>query len=125
MTPRKPRSPDAITQREAAEILGTGTSHVKRLLDTGVLTKASGQSWPLSRRQAEEHLANPKPTKWVTGTEAAAILGISKSRTSQIADKGLLPFEVGANGRRRYRRTQVEVISRARQIRWHPVAPVE
>lgn len=125
MTPRKPRTADAINLREAAELLGATTEHVKRLIDAGVLTRTPGQRWSMSRQQVQEHLANPEPSKWISDTEAAAILQISKSRTSQIADKGFLPFEIGTNGRRRYRRNQIEVISRARQIRWHPTEPPE
>lgn len=119
VTPSKPVNADAITQAEAAEILGLKLSVVGRLIRNGVLARIPHQFPSMSRRQVEEHLTNPKPTVWITLTEAAAILDVSKTRAGQIADKGLLPFEIGPNGRRRYRRQQVEVISRARQIRWH------
>ena len=38
-----------------------------------------------------------------------------------ILGASLLPWEYATSGRRRYRRSQVEVISHARQIKWHPV----
>lgn len=77
----------------------------------------------MSRRLVEEHLQNPPVSEWVSLTEAAEILALSKSRAGQLADNGLLPFETGPNGRRRFRRQQVEVISRARQVRWHSDGP--
>ena len=69
----------------------------------------------------EAEARNPHQSEWITGTEAAAILGISKTRVWQLALKDLLPWEFADNGRRRYRRAQIEVISRSRQIKWHPV----
>lgn len=123
MTPRKPDNQDAISQTQAAAILGLTVHQVARLVRKGISERIPNQHPSLSRHQVEEHLASPKPAEWVTTTEAAEILGISKSRTGQIAGKGLLPFEVGPNGRRRFRRQQVEVISRARQVRWHSDGP--
>ena len=123
MTARTPPNPDAIGHSEAAEILGLTTGQIGRLIRDGVLHRVEGQHPTLSRAEVEEHARNPQPTKWVTGTEAARILGLSKTRVGQISNKGLLPFETTASGRRRYRRTQLEVISRARQIRWHAVGP--
>lgn len=66
-------------------------------------------------------LAGVSEPDWITGTEAAKILEISKTRVWQLALKDLLPWEFADNGRRKYRRSQIEVISRARQIRWHPI----
>lgn len=121
MTPRKPVNPDAITQPEAANILGAPISTVQRLIRHGVLHRVPGQFPSLSKTEVEERLRNPQPSEWVTGNEAARILGLSKTRVWQLALKDLLPWEYAASGRRRYRRAQIEVISRARQIRWHPV----
>ena len=79
-----------------------------------------GQYPTLSKTEAEEQLRNPRQSEWIKGIEAADILGISKTRVGQLALKDLLPWELSGR-RRRYRRSQIEVISRARQIRWHPV----
>lgn len=117
----KTSNPDAITQPEAAEILGVPMSTVKRLICHGVLHRVPGQYPSLSKAEVEERARNPQPSEWVTGIEAARILGLAKTRVGQLALKDLLPFEYAVNGRRRYRRSQIEVISRARQIRWHPV----
>lgn len=121
MAPRKPVNSDAITQSEAAKILGVPISTVERLIRHGILHRVAGQFPSMSKTEVEEHARNPQPSEWVTGTEAAHILGLSKTRVWQLALKDLLPFEYAASGRRRYRRAQIEVISRARQIRWHPV----
>ena len=123
MTPRKPANPDAITQPEAAKILGVPTSSVARLIRHGALHRVPGQFPSLSKTEVEERARNPKPSEWVTGTEAAHILGLSRTRVWQLALKDLLPWEYATNGRRRYRRSQIEVISRARQLTWHPVEP--
>ncbi len=121
MTPRKHISPDAITQGQAATILGQSIGRVQGLIKSGVLTRTPNRQRSLSRSQVEDQLANPKQPEWINAQAASAILGISKTRTGQLADKGFLPFDVGHSGSRRYRRQQIEIISRARQIRWHPM----
>lgn len=121
VTPRKPANPDAISRPEAANILGVPMSVVKILIRQGVLHRVPGQFPSLSKAQVEERARNPQSSEWVTGTEAAHILGLSTTRVWQLALKDRLPFEYATSGRRRYRRAQIEVISRARQIRWHPV----
>jgi hypothetical protein len=121
MTPRKPGNPDAITHAEAAAILGVHKGSVRRLIRDGILHRVPGQHPTLSKTEAEEQVRNPQQSEWITGTEAAEILDISKTRVWQLALKDLLPWELADNGRRRYRRSQIEVISRARQIKWHPI----
>ena len=121
MTSRKPLNPDAITREEAARILGVKYGTVSRLIDAGILHRVPGQHPSLSRAEVEGQADHPHRSEWITGTEAASILGISKTRVWQLALKDLLPWEFADNGRRRYRRAQIEVISRARQLRWHPV----
>ena len=123
MTAKKPPNLDAMSHREAAEMLGTSVKQIPKLIRDGLLHRVEGQYPSLSRGQVEEQARNPRPTEWVNVTEAAQILSLSKTRVGQISNKGLLPFETTGSGRRRYRRTQVEVISRARQIRWHPAGP--
>ena len=133
MTARKPPNPDAMTHREAAEILGMSVTQIPKLIRDGLLDRVEGQFPSLSRTQVEEQARNPRLTEWVNVTVnvtvAALILGLSKTRVGQISNKDLLPFEITASGRRRFRRTQIEVISRARQVRWHaaglPVADKE
>lgn len=120
MTPRKLGTEDAISHADAAKILGINPTSIPRLVRTGELKRQEHQLPSLSRTQVEQYLADQQTAGWITATEAAAILGISKTRTGQIAAKGLLPFDIGPNGRRRYRRGQIEGISRARQVRWHP-----
>lgn len=121
MTPRKPFNPDAISHIEAAQILGVTVKGVQRLLRDGALHRVPDQHPSLSRVEVEQEARDPHQSVWINGPEAAAILGISKTRVWQLALKDLLPWEFGVNGRRRYRRSQIEVISRSRQIRWHPV----
>ena len=123
MTAKKPTNPDAMTRHEAAEILGVSIAQIPKLIRDGLLDRVKGQHPSLSRAQVEEQARNPRPTEWVNVTEAALILDLSRTRVGQMSDKDLLPFEIAVSGRRRFRRTQVEVISRARQIRWHPTGP--
>ena len=129
MTARKPPNPDAMTHREAAEMLGVSVTQIPKLIRDGLLDRVEGQFPSLARTQVEEQARNPRLAEWVNVTEAAQILGLSKTRVGQISNKDLLPFEITASGRRRFRRAQIEVISRARQVRWHaaglPVADKE
>lgn len=121
MTPRQPFNPDAITQLEAAEILGVKPGTVRRLLREGVLHRVKGQHPILSKAEVEQEARNPHKSEWITGSEAARILGISTTRVWQLALKDRLPWELAENGRRKYRRSQIEVVSNARQMTWHPV----
>lgn len=118
-----------MTHREAAEMLGTSVVQIPKLIRDGLLDRVKGQYPTLSRAQVEEQARNPRETEWVTVTVAAQILGLSKTRVGQLSNQGFLPFDITASGRRRFRRAQIEVISRARQIRWHhaglPVAGKE
>ena len=121
MKPRKPVNPDAITHAEAAQILGVKLGTVPRLIRDGALHRVPGQHPSLSKSEVEEQARCPCESQWISGTEAARMLGISRIRVWQLALKDLLLWEYATSGRRRYRRSQVEVISHARQIRWHPV----
>jgi predicted site-specific integrase-resolvase len=58
--------------------------------------------------------ANP----WITGVEAAAILGVSHVRVSQLAANGKIPVHLTQSGERVYRRQQIEVVSNARRVRF-------
>jgi excisionase family DNA binding protein len=55
----------------------------------------------------------------VTGTEAAALLGVSHQRVNQLAVGGRLPYVTHRNGTRLYRREQLEVVAQARDAMWH------
>ena len=80
MTQRKPVNPDAITHAEAAQILGIKVGSIGRLIRDGILHRTPGQYPTLSRAEAEMEAKTPHRTEWITGTEAAHILGISKTR---------------------------------------------
>ncbi|MBC7592731.1 MAG: hypothetical protein H7288_02115 [Kineosporiaceae bacterium] len=114
-----------MTHREAAEMLGMSVKQIPKLIRDGLLDRVKKQYPSLSRTRVEEQARNPRPTEWVNVTEAAQILDLPKTRVGQISNKGLLPFEITASGRRRFRCTQIEVISPARQVQWHAaVLPV-
>lgn len=109
---------DWITRREAIEILGVSRGALDRLIRKEHLTQADRPTRRLSRKEVEA-LATER-REWISARQAAEILGVHKSRVGQLADAGLLPFERGSDGRRLYRRRQVEVIANARRVRWHP-----
>jgi hypothetical protein len=56
---------------------------------------------------------------WVTGQRAADILAVNRTRLNQLAGKGLVPFEMHANGTRMYRRELLMTVAKAREARWH------
>ena len=121
MTPRKPANPDAITHAEGAQILGVKQGTIRRLIRDGALHRVPGQHPSLSKAEVEEQARNPRQSEWINGTEAAKILNVSTTRAWQLALGDLIPWEYSVTGRRHYRRSQIEVISRARQINWHPI----
>ena len=116
MTPKQSRDPDAITRAEACTILNASQKQLERLIRDGYLTRASRSSRRLSRREVES-LATQR-SEWLNARQVADILGVNKSRVGQLADKGFLPYEREPNGRRRYLRSQIEVIANARRARW-------
>ena len=85
MTPRKPINTGAIAHAEAAKILGAKPGTISRLVRDGILHRVPGQHPSLSRAEVEAEARNPHRSEWITGTEAAAILGIFKTRVWQLA----------------------------------------
>lgn len=53
---------------------------------------------------------------WITTTEVAALLGVSRQRVGQLVRKGSLPVVVH-RGRYYFRRHQVEAVAEARRAR--------
>jgi predicted site-specific integrase-resolvase len=113
VTPRLPRDPDAITRAQAAAILGVGEGTVVRWRREGLLNEQRGGRRLYSRSEAEAVAANP----WLTGVQAAEILGVSHVRVSQLADAGKIPVHVTRSGQRVYRKEQIEVVAHAREVR--------
>lgn len=109
--------PDWITRREAAAFLGISENKLDRLLRDGQLTQADRPVRRLSRAEVEAWATESE--EWINARQAAEILGVCKARVGQLADKGFLPYDRGTNGRRRYKRSQIEVIANARRTRWN------
>lgn len=111
---------DAISGAEAAEIIGVTELSVAGLVMKGIVPKAvKGAKRGLSRREVEAvSLMRFKPGHlcWVTTAEAAGILGVSQPRVRQLAVRGFLPV-VDHEGRRFFRRAQLEVLANARRAR--------
>ncbi|WP_412838305.1 MerR family transcriptional regulator [Aeromicrobium yanjiei] len=114
MTPRRPVDPDAITFSEAVDIIGLRPGTVRRWKREGLMPGCRRGRTAYSRSEALVLKANP----WITGVEAAAILGVSHVRVSQLAANGKIPVHLTRSGERVYRRLQIEVVSNARRIRF-------
>lgn len=112
MTPRKVPDPDAITVEEASVIAGISVGTAQRYRREKLLTSLPGRM-PYSRREAEQLAQDP----WLSGVEAAAILGVSHARVTQLANKDKIPYRQGASGRRFYKWSQLEVVANARDAR--------
>ena len=119
VTLRKPHNQDAITQAQAAEILGISVGSITRLIREKRLHRVFEQFPTMSREEVEAFRDIPVERYWIGVVEAANVMELSTSRVSQLADAGRLPFEVGENGRRRFRRSQVITIWNARATKWH------
>lgn len=114
MTRPKPVDPDAITLAEAAQLFGMSEVTVTRFRREGLLIRLAGYP-SYSRADVQEFIDNP----WLNGQQAAKVLGVSRSRVSELARGAKLPAHLTASGRRVYRMRQLEVVANARNVRFH------
>lgn len=112
MTAPKTRNPDAITRSEAAQLLGVTERVVRRHRRDGLLGTLDG--YPSYSRREVEAIANDP---WLSGTEAAAVLGVSRARVSQLAKAEKIPSLVGLTGRRYFRKGPLSTTANARRAR--------
>lgn len=120
---------DAITRHEAAAILAVHVGTVDRMTRHGGLSRgrkfATAQ---LSRAEVERVALATRPARqlvdgdesyWLTRSGAASVLQRSEVRVGQLVAAGRLPHvEHELSGRRLFRRAQVEVVARARRVRY-------
>lgn len=114
MKPRKPTDPDAITLREAAEIVGVSTETIRRWKREGLVMGYRHGRTAYSRSEALSLRENP----WITGVAAARILGVGHVRVSQLASASKIPVHETPSGERVYRKLQIEVVANARRLRY-------
>lgn len=93
-------------------IAGISVGTAQRYRREGLCTRLPGRT-TYSRREAEQLAQDP----WLSGVEAADVLGVSHVRVTQLANKDKIPYRVGASGRRYYKRSQLEVVANARDAR--------
>lgn len=113
---------DPVTVDEAARILRCTPSTVERHIAAGRLPRHRKRykHKALSRAEVETlaaELYDWRPTGdpgsyWVTGQGAADVLGVSRAWLGQLARADRVPYIQVPNGRRLYRRRQLEVMSR-------------
>ncbi|MBA2532305.1 MAG: hypothetical protein H0V23_09410 [Nocardioidaceae bacterium] len=117
---------DGITRAEAACILAVHVATVDRMIRRGGLSRgrkfATAQ---LSREQVEQLALSTRPVRhlvagdyWVSRKGAAAVLGVSERRVTQLTDAGRVPYVEHRDGWRLYRREQIEVVGNARRTRF-------
>ena len=107
---------DWISGVDARRILGISQRPLRRLVEDGVLRLGDRPTRRYSRRQVEALAA--AQAEWIGASEAAIILGVTRTRVGQLSRKGFLPFDT-FRGKRRYRRDQIQVVANARLARWH------
>ena len=112
VTPRKPVNSDAITLTQAAELLEVPLGAVENLRRQGLLKTLTGHP-SYSRADVLDVADNP----WLNGTQAAAVLGVTRTRVYQLAIAEKIPVHHTKNGRRVYRLRQLQVVARARRQR--------
>ena len=118
MTPRKPRNPDAITLAEAAQLLGMSEIRVSAFRRDGLLLRLEGYR-SYSRADVQEFIDNP----WINCSQAAVVLGVSRTRVSQLADDEKIPVHHTRAGHRVFRLKQLEVVANARALKFHTPDP--
>ena len=112
-----------LTAAEAAEIIGVTPQSVYRLVHQGRLPKPVKNAHGGLEREAVEAAALERVAAhgghpyFLTAAEAAVVLGVTPKRVHQLAVKGFLPL-VEHDGRRFFRRPQIEVVANARKARW-------
>jgi excisionase family DNA binding protein len=112
-----------LTAAEAADIIGVTRQTVYKLVHSGELPKArKNQRAGLDRVAVEQAGLARVPARgghpyFLTANEAAEVLGVTPKRVHQLAERGRLPV-VEHDGRRLFRRPQLEVVANARRARW-------
>jgi hypothetical protein len=111
---------DRISASEAAAILGCSVDTVRRHVEADRLHDVpfdAGQA--MSRAEVEAMAAELYPWRrhvrnmrsyWVTGAQAADILGITIGRLDQLSDSHQIPFVRHEDRTRLYRRSQLELM---------------
>jgi predicted XRE-type DNA-binding protein len=112
------RNPDAITLAEAAQLLGLTEMRVSALRREGLLVRLRGYP-SYSRVDVQEFIDNP----WIDGAQAAILLGVSRTRVSQVAGAEKIPVHRTRGGRRVYRLKQLEVVANARALKFRASDP--
>jgi hypothetical protein len=114
-----------VTVEEAAHILGCSVAAVRRHQAAGRLSAAAeGGQGGLARDNVERlasevfawrrHSHDPHPY-WVTGQQAADLLGVSRSRLGQLADARRVPHIRHQDTTRLYRRDELVALRDARE----------
>lgn len=112
-----------LTAAEAAQVLGCSPNHVYRLAREGRLPREGAPNawrrYPLD--QVERASLEMLPGRgahayWATTREAAQILGVTRERVRQLADRDRIPA-VRHHDRWFFRRAQLEVVATARDAR--------
>ena len=117
-----------MTLEEAASILGCSKSAARRrILAAGISSAGRYAHRSLSREAVEhlaltlyrwrQHLGEPE-SYWITGQEAADVLGVNVSRVRVLAAKDRIPYVLHVDGTRMYRREQLAVVAQSRDARW-------
>jgi excisionase family DNA binding protein len=107
---------------EAAEIIGVTCQTVYKLVHSGALPKQHKRQRSGLDREAVERAGLARvPARdghpyFLTVIEAAEVLSVSPERVRQLASRGRLPV-VEHDGRRLFRRPQLDVVANARQAR--------
>jgi excisionase family DNA binding protein len=109
-----------VSCAEAARILGVHEVTVSKYVRAGLLhRRVPKQHDGLDRTEVEKLALDQWPPGhpyWVRTREAAELLGVSVGTVKRYARDGRLPF-IERDGRRYYRRHQLEVIADARDAR--------
>lgn len=87
-------SPVAVS----GQSLVAADTQVTRYRREGLLGTLDGYP-SCSRCEVEAILADP----WLTGTRAAHVLGVSRTRVSQLANADRIPVHIARSGKRYYR----------------------
>ena len=113
---------DPVSISQAAWILGCSRSTVQRMMNDGRLPAGDPYSrGRLSKADVEKVSSMVYPWRrylrdpwsyWVTGQDAADLLGIDVSRLDQLTSAGRVPCVNHRDGTRLYRRSQLTVMAR-------------
>lgn len=108
-----------ITEFDPARVLGCERSEAESLMRGKLVTPGEAESIAVRVYPWRRHL-HDEDSYWITTSEAARILGVSRKRVRRLLDRHRLPYVTHCTGVRLMRREQIEALAEIAGRRTRP-----